>query len=775
MPGDVLAAIDRGQSVVILDQLGSTLACAGARCARASPRRCEPMVLAHGVHHRARGARMTAAATFSEFISGLGFEPPAHIEPGRWTSFSTNGKRGDTAGRARLFPDGEGGIVHDWRSGESWTWQAKRDRPFTAQEARFWREKIERAKREAVAEREREAKETAARAARIWREAQPVDDSHPYLKSKGVQSHGVRIYRGPLALNTMKCDGALLVPARNAAGELVSLSFIAPSGEKRYLSGPRPPGCYFGIGKPEGTLCIAEGYATGVSIHEVTGHAVAVAFDAGNLEPAARALREKFPALRLIVCADDDAAAPGNPGITKATAAARAVGALIAVPDFGEDRPQGASDFNDLVKHRGEEAVQRAVANARAPEMPHAQPAARRLIAADVDGVVELVRGSSLRMEPYDWLWADFLARGKLHMIAGAPGTGKTTLMIALMATITSGGRWPDGSRASVGNVLVWSGEDDPRDTLLPRFAAMGGDPHRIFFVGNVSLDGKTRPFDPARDMDALKRKAERVGEIAMLGVDPIVNVVAGDSHKNTEVRRSLQPVVDLAAHLRAVAIGVSHFSKGTAGRDPVERVTGSVAFGALPRIIFGAAKRTDEQGGGRVLVRAKSNIGPDGGGFTYDLHQVEVPGCPGLSASQVRWGEPLEGAARELLAQAEVIEPSDEITGTEHAEQFLLDLLCPVSNESGQRTSSGRMLARDAKKLADMEGITKKALRRARERLKVKVEREGFGKNMASYWHLPVASVTPIHAQSCPQEDGARMGTNGGWGTNEEVVEVEP
>src|SRR5213075_3124403 len=137
-------------------------------------------------------------------------------------------------------------------------------------------------------------------AARIWREAKPADDSHPYLVAKGIKPHGLRVYRGPMALNAMKCDGALIVPARRAAGELVSLSFVAPNGEKRYLNGPRAPGCYFSIGKVDGALCIAEGYATGASIHEATGLPVAVAFDAGNLVAVARELRAKFPAARLI-------------------------------------------------------------------------------------------------------------------------------------------------------------------------------------------------------------------------------------------------------------------------------------------------------------------------------------------------------------------------------------------------------------------------------------------------------------------------------------------
>ncbi|WP_155402821.1 AAA family ATPase, partial [Ralstonia solanacearum] len=95
------------------------------------------------------------------------------------------------------------------------------------------------------------------------------------------------------------------------------------------------------------------------------------------------------------------------------------------------------------------------------------------------DGVI-LVNGADLKPQPVRWLWRDWLALGKLHILAGAPGQGKTTIALAFAATVTSGGRWPDGSRCGPGNVLVWSGEDDPADTLLPRLLAAGGDRGRV-------------------------------------------------------------------------------------------------------------------------------------------------------------------------------------------------------------------------------------------------------------------------------------------------------
>ncbi|MDP3424968.1 MAG: DUF3987 domain-containing protein [Burkholderiaceae bacterium] len=171
-------------------------------------------------------------------------------------------------------------------------------------------------------------------------------ESHPYLVAKGIKPHGLRTD-----------GGNLLVPMRDTGGKLHSLQSIGPDGDKRFQPGGRVKGCYFAMGKPVGALVIAEGVATGASILECTGHAVAVAFNAGNLLPVAQALRAKYPDLKIIVAADDDVGTSGNPGLTKSTEAALAVGGWLAVPDFGADRPDGASDMNDLHQIAGAAAV----------------------------------------------------------------------------------------------------------------------------------------------------------------------------------------------------------------------------------------------------------------------------------------------------------------------------------------------------------------------------------------------------------------------------------
>lgn len=297
---------------------------------------------------------------------------------------------------------------------------------------------------------------------------------------------------------------------------------------------------------------------------------------------------------------------------------------------------------------------------------------------------IHLTCAASVASKPIDWLWRGWLARGKFHVLAGAPGTGKTTIALSLAAAISKGALLPDGSRAPAGNVLIWSGEDDPADTLKPRLVAAGADVKRVFFVGDVGIAEDTRSFDPARDLAALEHAAARIGNVCLLIADPVVSAVSGDSHKNTEVRRALQPMVHLAARLDCAVLGVSHFSKGTAGRDPVERVTGSIAFGALARVVLVTAKGEDK---GRMLARAKSNIGPDGGGFQYTL---ELATIEAIETSLVRWGTPLEGSARELLGNYEPIADSPINDAAEWLRSMLGGAEVPVKTLKREASAAG-------------------------------------------------------------------------------------
>lgn len=347
---------------------------------------------------------------------------------------------------------------------------------------------------------------------------------------------------------------------------------------------------------------------------------------------------------------------------------------------------------------------------------------------------VELVSGADIRPEPIDWIWPGWLAARKLHIIAGAPEAGKTTIALAMAATLTIGGRWPDGAPSTPATVVIWSGEDDVQDTLVPRLIALGADLKRVQFVRRTLKADGGCPFDPANDMPALQEALQVCGA-RLLILDPIVSAVAGDSHENAKVRRSLQPVVDLAEAANCAVLGISHFSKGTAGRDPVERVTGSIAFGALPRLIFAAAKLPEEEGGGRIFVRSKSNIGISGGGFGYRLESVELPG--GIVTSRLLWGEALTGAARTLLADTETVEGSGA-GAIADAMDFLRECLanCPVS-------------AKQIEKDAEGAGHAWRTVQEAARRLKV--ERRKIG--MQGGWVWCMSDVQPLpKAQAAPK-----------------------
>jgi hypothetical protein len=375
-----------------------------------------------------------------------------------------------------------------------------------------------------------------------------------------------------------------------------------------------------------------------------------------------------------------------------------------------------------------------------------------QLVERPADGV-ELIDATTVKPEPISWLWPGWLAKGKLHLLAGAPGTGKTTIALHLAACVSAGRALPSGQVPPPGNGIIWSGEDDVADTLLPRLLAAGADKSRIKFVGEVTQDGQRFPFDPARDVDKLVAAAGQLGEVALLIVDPLVSAVSGDSHKNAEVRRGLAPLVELAAKLGAALIGITHYSKGTAGRDPLERVTGSIAFGALPRIVFCTVRQEQEEGQPRTLLfaRAKSNIGPDGGGFMYRLEETAVPDHIGLTATKIAWGAPVEGTARELLTESK---NGEEVGKTQSAARWLLEFL-----------ADGPKLASEVEVAGNRVGHARRTLQRAMRVAGIESTLTGFG--LPATWSIAShATVAP------PNSDGADGATDVVVGVTEDDTE---
>ena len=195
---------------------------------------------------------------------------------------------------------------------------------------------------QAEQEKQQRAADAAERAQRIF-EKLPAGGKSDYLQRKKVRNFGIKFSRG-----------SIVVPVRNANGDLVGLQFIDAEGGKKFLTGTPKRGCFHmlgehhppGFSEEEGAgdapIAIAEGYATAATIHQATSWMVAVAFDAGNLLPVAQALHQQYPEREFIICADNDAQTEGNPGVTKATEAARAIGARLCIPDFSAIKARAA-------------------------------------------------------------------------------------------------------------------------------------------------------------------------------------------------------------------------------------------------------------------------------------------------------------------------------------------------------------------------------------------------------------------------------------------------
>ena len=280
---------------------------------------------------------------FRAAMRDTGITPPGVIEAdGQLHRFHQEGDKGGSRnGYYVLHLDGRpAGMFGNWKTGLRSTWAADGKRMSDTERETFSR-LIEAARLRAQAERRAEHEARANEARAEWAAAAPADPAHPYLIRKGVRPHNLR-QRG----------GLLIVPLFDAFGLLWSLQRIQADGSKRFKTGGRVTGLFSPLGdlSDPATILICEGWATGATLHEETGHPVLCAMNAGNLLPVATAARSAWAGAELVICADNDRQTEGNPGVTYATAAAKATGAKLIVPEFPEGVP--GSDFNDLAMLR---------------------------------------------------------------------------------------------------------------------------------------------------------------------------------------------------------------------------------------------------------------------------------------------------------------------------------------------------------------------------------------------------------------------------------------
>jgi phage/plasmid primase-like uncharacterized protein len=263
---------------------------------------------------------------------------------------------------------------------KGWTWD-RPEKKLSAAELEAIRESSRIKAEAAAAEKLAEQIKVSEQALAIWNAAKPAT-AHPYLVRKKVAAHGLRVGKwevtdhetGEVRVITQL---ALLVPIRDRSRLTWSLQAIMPNGSKLFLAGGAKAGHFFPIGKPKdhggrNVWILAEGYATGASIHETTGHCVLVAFDTSNLLPVASAIRERQPDAIILFAADNDRftkrkdGTPYNPGVEAATKAAKAVGGYLAIPEFelkdqtgldDEGRPVKRTDWNDWHVLHGQKSL----------------------------------------------------------------------------------------------------------------------------------------------------------------------------------------------------------------------------------------------------------------------------------------------------------------------------------------------------------------------------------------------------------------------------------
>lgn len=191
---------------------------------------------------------------------------------------------------------------------------------------------IEAGNKQRQLEQQQRHTKAAIKAQSLWAKSKP--GNHSYLTKKRVEAHNSRVY-----------GDALVIPIYDESSSLVNLQFINADGSKRFLAGGKKKSCYSPIAElSSNTLLICEGWATGASLYEHTGHGVIVALDAGNLEPVARVMRRLYPASQIIIAGDNDESGVGQKA---AIAAALAVGGKYILPAIV------GFDWNDALSMEG--------------------------------------------------------------------------------------------------------------------------------------------------------------------------------------------------------------------------------------------------------------------------------------------------------------------------------------------------------------------------------------------------------------------------------------
>jgi P4 family phage/plasmid primase-like protien len=305
---------------------------------------------------------MSNRIDFKNDMLTKGFAPASINADGKIHRFPTSNKRGDKSGWYVYYPETGAGAYGDWRQGTKYTWSVVSSSAMTEGQRRAFSKRMGKAKKQEKQAKSQARKNAAQKANKLWQKGRPANPEHPYLKKKSLTP----------TEGTTTIGNSLVIPIKSFDdGNITSLQFIKPNGDKRFLKDGQISGCCSVIKGNKERILVCEGWATGVSLNVATGHFVFIAFNAGNLKKVAEKLRMKA-GNRLVICSDNDQWTTKqdgilwNPGKEKALSAGWKYGLKVAIPEF-ENTETKPTDFNDLASLEGNDVVKQQVEAAKLP------------------------------------------------------------------------------------------------------------------------------------------------------------------------------------------------------------------------------------------------------------------------------------------------------------------------------------------------------------------------------------------------------------------------
>lgn len=334
------------------------------------------------------------------------------------------------------------------------------------------------------------------------------------------------------------------------------------------------------------------------------------------------------------------------------------------------------------------------------------------------------LKSSEIISKPIDWLWQGKIAKGKVTLVAGDPGLGKSQVSLFLAGIVSTGGTFPGGQKCKEGSVLLFSAEDDPEDTINPRLTAVGANQNKVGIFSIVKRAEKEKYFDLSKDIDLLEKTLEKEKDVSLIVIDPITAFLGDtDSHVNAEVRALLSVLSKLAAKHHVAIIVVTHLNKSTGG-SALNKITGSLAFVAAARAAFMVIKDENDELR-RLFLTVKNNIAEDKGGFAFKVEGVKLPGREfgeEILTSKVVWEkEPVTMSVNEAMRNGKEEGGVDRET-VQWLEGFLRKHPDGVSFDIIEREAA-------------RNGISKRTLYRAEK--DVFVEKMFAGKNKPKIWKI--------------------------------------